>query len=138
VGSFIENLFSCPEDKAMKSGSIATMVILLTAFIAAAAWGQVDLPKELATIIPTYPGSKVVAAKDINGGAQTIMETQDNSKAVMVFYRKAMVYRGWDIMTGMALESGSTLIFSKEDQALHITATGSKEGKTIILVNLSK
>ena len=121
----------------MKSGSIATMVILLPDFIiAAAAWGQVDLPRELATIIPKYPGSNVVEAKDSNGGSQTVMETQDNSRAVMVFYRKAMVYRGWNIMTGMALESGSTLIFSKGDQTLHITAKGSKEDKTIILVSI--
>lgn len=122
----------------MKLGRIATMVILLTFFIAAAAWGQMDLPKELATIIPQYPGSIVVVAKDSNGGSQTVMETQDNSKAVMVFYRKAMVYRGWNIMTGMALESGSTLIFSKGDQTLHITAKGVKENKTIILVSIPK
>lgn len=122
----------------MKLGRIATMVILLTFFIAAAAWGQMDLPKELATIIPQYPGSIVVVAKDSNGGSQTVMETQDNSKAVMVFYRKAMVYRGWDIMTGMALESGSTLIFSRGDQTLHITAKGFKEDKTIILVGIPK
>ena len=120
----------------MKSRSIATMVILLTALITAAAWGQVDLPKGLATIIPKYPGSNVTVAKDSNGGSQTVMETQDNSRAVMVFYRKAMVYRGWDIMTGMALESGSTLIFSRGDQTLHITAKGSKEDKTIILVSI--
>mgnify|MGYP001811753598 FL=1 len=122
----------------MKSRSIATMVILLTALITAAAWGQVDLPKELATIIPKYPGSNVTVAKDSNGGSQTVMETQDNSRAVMVFYRKAMVYRGWDIMTGMALESGSTLIFSKGDQTLHITAKGVQEDKTIILVSIPK
>jgi hypothetical protein len=120
----------------MKSGSIVTLVILLTAFIAAAAWGQVDLPRELATIMPKYPGSKVVFAKDSNGGSQAVIETQDNSRAVMVFYRKAMVYRGWNIMTGMALESGSTLIFSKGDQTLHITAKGAKEDKTIILVSI--
>jgi hypothetical protein len=126
------------EEKAMKSKTIATMVMLLTAFIAAAGWGQMDLPKELATIMPKYPGSEVVAAKDSNGGSQTVMETQDNSRAVMVFYRKAMVYRGWNIMTGMALESGSTLIFSKGDQTLHITAKGSKEDKTIILVSIPK
>ena len=120
----------------MKSGSIATMVILLAFIIAAAAWGQVDLPRELATIIPKYPGSNVVEAKDSNGGSQTVMETQDNSRAVMVFYRKAMVYRGWNIMTGMALESGSTLIFSKGDQTLHITVKDSKKDKTIILVGI--
>ena len=122
----------------MKSKTIATTVILFTAFIAAASWGQVDLPRDLATIIPKYPGSKVVAVKDSNGGAQTVMETQDNSRAVMVFYRKAMIYRGWNIMTGMALESGSTLIFSRGDQTLHITAKGFKEDKTIILVGIPK
>ena len=122
----------------MKSGSIATMIILLTLFIAAAAWGQMDLPKELAAIVPQYPGSIVVAAKESNGGSQTVMETQDNSKAVMVHYRKAMIYRGWNIMTGMALENGSTLIFSKGDQTLHITAKGGKEDKTIILVSIPK
>ena len=122
----------------MKSRSIATMVILLTALIAAAAWGQVDLPRELATIIPKYPGANVLVAKDSNGGSQTVMETQDNSRAVMVFYRKAMVYRGWNIMTGMALESGSTLIFSKGNQTLHITAKGAREDKTIILVSIPK
>ena len=122
----------------MKSGSMAITVLLLTFFIAAAAWGQVDLPKELATLIPKYPGANVIVAKDTNGGSQTVMETQDNSRAVMVFYRKAMVYRGWNIMTGMALESGSTLIFSRGDQTLHVTATGAKEDKTIILVSILK
>ena len=120
----------------MKSGSIATMVIFLTFFIAAAAWGQMQLPKELAAIVPQYPGSIVVAAKESDGGSQTVMETQDNPKAVMVHYRKIMVYRGWNIMTGMALENGSTLIFSKGDQTLHIIAKGAKEGKTIILVSI--
>lgn len=122
----------------MKSRSFATKVILLTALIASVAWGQTDLPRELATIIPKYPGSNVVVAKDSNGGSQTVMETQDNARAVMVFYRKAMVYRGWNIMTGMALESGSTLIFSKGDQTLHITAKGEREDKTIILVSIPK
>jgi hypothetical protein len=126
------------EEKAMKSRSFATKVILLTALIASVAWGQTDLPRELATIIPKYPGSNVVVAKDSNGGSQTVMETQDNARAVMVFYRKAMVYRGWNIMTGMALENGSTLIFAKGDQTLHITAKGTKEGKTIILVSIPK
>ena len=120
----------------MKSRSIATMVILLTALIAATAWGQMDLPKELAILIPKYPGANVLVAKDSNGGSQTVMETQDNSRAVMVFYRKAMVYRGWNIMTGMALESGSTLIFFKGAQTLHITAKGKSDDKTIILVSI--
>ena len=120
----------------MKYGRIATMVIPLTFFIAAAVWGKTDLPRDLAAIVPQYPGSIVVLAKDSNGGSQTVMETQDNAKAVMVHYRKAMVYRGWSIMTGMALENGSTLIFSKGDQTLHITAKGTKEGKTIILVSI--
>ena len=79
------------EEKAMKSRSFATKVILLTALIASVAWGQTDLPRELATIIPKYPGSNVVVAKDSNGGSQTVMETQDNARAVMVFYRQAMV-----------------------------------------------
>ena len=122
----------------MKSRSIATMLILLTFFIAAAAWGKTDLPRDLATIVPQYPGSIVVLAKDSNGGFQTVMETRDNAKAVMVHYRKAMVYRGWNIMTGMALENGSTLIFSKGDQTLHITAKGTEEGKTIILISIPK
>ena len=88
-------------------------------------------------VVPRYPRTKVVTAFNWYGNAQTRMETKDDSKAVMVFYRKAMVYKGWSIMTGMILQRGRTLIFSKTDQVLQITVQDSEEQKTTILVSIT-
>ncbi len=66
------------------------------------------------------------------------MESEDDPDAVIVFYRKSMTYRGWSILTGMELKRGTTLIFSKEDKRLQITATASESKSTTILVTIDR
>jgi hypothetical protein len=66
------------------------------------------------------------------------MESEDVPSAVVVFYRKSMTYRGWSILTGMELKRGTTLIFSKEDRRLQITATASESKNTTILVTIDR
>ena len=66
------------------------------------------------------------------------MESKDVPSAVIVFYRKSMIYRGWSILTGMELKRGTTLIFSKEDKRLQITATASESKNTTIMVTIDR
>jgi hypothetical protein len=90
------------------------------------AWSQINLPKGSESVIPNYPGAKVIFARERKSRSQAIMESEDDPGAVMVFYRKSMIYRGWNILTGMELKRGTTLIFSKGDGRLQITATDSE------------
>jgi hypothetical protein len=122
----------------MKAWKLAALSLLLTGWLSAAAWSQINLPKGLEGVIPNYPGAKVIFAKDRKSSSQAIMESEDVTSAVIVFYRKSMTYRGWDILTGMALKRGTTLIFSKEDKRLQITATASERNSTTILVTIDR
>ena len=122
----------------MRTLNLTALVVILTATMLAVAWGNVNLPKGLEGILPIYPGSKVVSAVERNGNSQTTMETEDESRAVMVFYRKAMVYKGWTIMSGMILKRGSSITFSKGAQTLRITSQHSDRDSTTILVSIFK
>jgi hypothetical protein len=49
-----------------------------------------------------------------------------------------MTYRRWSILTGMELQRGATLIFTKADMRLQITSTASEGKNTTILVNIER
>ena len=121
----------------MKTGTLTALMVVSSFLVISGAWGQIHLPKGLDGVVPRYPGAKVVTAFSWEGNAQTMLETQGNSQAVMIFYRKAMVYRGWNIATGMLLQRGRTIIFSKSDQILQITARDSEERKSTILLSIT-
>lgn len=122
----------------MKALKVAALSLLLTGWLSAAAWSQINLPKGLEGVIPNYPGAKLIFAKERKSSSQAIMESEDVPSAVIVFYRKSMTYRGWSILTGMELKRGTTLIFSKEDRRLQITATASESKNTTILVTIDR
>ena len=122
----------------MKNWRVAVLAVLLSAWLAPLAWSQMQLPKGLEGIIPNYPGAKVIFAKERKSSSQAIMESEDDPSAAMVFYRKSMTYRGWSILTGMELKRGTTLIFSKGDRRLQITATASERKNTTILVTIDR
>lgn len=120
----------------MKACKAAALALLLTGWLCAVAWSQISLPKGLESVIPNYPGAKVVFAKERKNSSQAIMESEDDHSAVMVFYRKSMISRGWSILTGMELKRGTTLIFSKGESTLQITVTASERKDTTILVSI--
>lgn len=122
----------------MKAWTATAMGLLLAGWLTAAAWSQMHLPKGLEGVIPNYPGATVTFAQDRDNSSQAIMETDDNPRAVMVFYRKAMIYREWTILTGMELERGVTIVFSKEDMRLQITSKASEGKSTTILVSIDR
>jgi len=122
----------------MKAWKVATLGVLLTGWLSAIAWSQMDLPKGLEGVVPNYPEAKVIFAKERESSSQAIMESGDDPHAVIVFYRKSMTYRGWSILTGMELKRGKTLIFSKGDRRLQITATASERKNTTILVSIDR
>ena len=122
----------------MKTCTFAVLAVFLSAWLAALAWSQMQLPKGLEGVIPNYPGAKVIFAKERKSSSQAIMESEDDPSAAMVFYRKSMIYRGWSILTGMELKRGTTLIFSKLDRRLQITATASERKNTTILVTIDR
>jgi len=122
----------------MKAWKVATLGVLLTAWLTSLAWSQMQLPKGLEGVIPNYPGAKVIFAKERKSSSQAIMESEDDPSALIVFYRKSMTYRGWSILTGMELKRGTTLIFSKADRRLQITATASERKNTTILVSIDR
>ena len=122
----------------MKACRVLALSVLLAIWLAAVAWAQMQLPKGLQGMIPDYPKASIVYARDWNNSSQATMETDDDPRAVMVFYRKSMIYRGWSILTGMELETGVTIVFAKEDMRLQIMSKASKENNTTILVSLHK
>lgn len=122
----------------MKPWKVATLGVLLTGWLTAAAWSQMNLPKGLEGVVPNYPGAKVIFSKERESSSQAIMESEDDPNAVIVFYRKSMTYRGWSILTGMELKRGTTLIFSKGDRRLQITATASERKNTTILLSIDR
>jgi len=122
----------------MKPWKVATLGVLLTGWLTAAAWSQMHLPKGLEGVVPNYPGAKVIFSKERESSSQAIMESEDDPNAVIVFYRKSMTYRGWSILTGMELKRGTTLIFSKGDRRLQITATASERKNTTILLSIDR
>ena len=122
----------------MKFLKVAALSVLLTGWLTAAALSQINLPKEFENLIPKYPGAKIIFAKERKSSSQAIMESEDDPSAVTVFYRKSMTYRGWSILTGMELKRGTTLIFSKGDRRLQITATASERKNTTILVTIDR
>ncbi len=122
----------------MKPWKVATLGVLLTGWLTAVAWSQMHLPKGLEGVVPNYPGAKVIFSKERESSSQAIMESEDDPHAVIVFYRKSMTYRGWSILTGMELKRGTTLIFSKGDRRLQITATASERKNTTILLSIDR
>ena len=122
----------------MKAWRVIGLGVLLTGWLTAAAWSQTHLPEGLRGVIPNYPGAKVTFAKQGESSSLTTMESVDDPSAVMIFYRKSMSYRGWSILTGMELKRGTTLIFSKGDKRLEITATASEDKDTTILVSIAR
>jgi hypothetical protein len=122
----------------MKTWKVAALCVLLSVWLTVVAWSQMHLPKGLEGVIPNYPGAKIIFTKERESSTQAIMESEDDPNAVMVFYRKSMIYRGWNILTGMELKRGATLIFSKGDKRLQITASASEGKNTTILASIDR
>lgn len=122
----------------MKACRVIALSALLATWLTGAAWSQMQLPKGLQGMIPDYPKANIVFSKDWDNSSQAILETDDDPRAVMVFYRKSMIYRGWSILTGMELETGVSLVFSKGDTRLQIMSKTSKEKNTTILVSIHR
>ena len=122
----------------MKTWKVAALCVLLSVWLTVVAWSQMHLPKGLEGVIPKYPGAKIIFTKERESSTQAIMESEDDPNAVMVFYRKSMIYRGWNILTGMELKRGATLIFSKGDKRLQITASASEGKNTTILASIDR
>ena len=122
----------------MKACRVIALSVLLAIWLVGVAWSQMQLPEGLRGMIPQYPKASIVFAKDWDNSSQAIMETDDDPRAVMVFYRKSMTYRGWSILTGMELETGVSIVYSKGDMRLQIMSKASKEKNTTILVSIHK
>lgn len=122
----------------MRPWTVTALVVVLTALVVTAAWSQVSLPKGLEGVIPIYPEAKITIAEDKGSNSYALMKALENSKSVLIYYRKAMAHRGWNLISNMSLDRGAKIIFSKGDQMLYITAQESEEGKTTILVNITK
>ena len=122
----------------MKACRVLALSVLLTGWLTGVAWSQMQLPQGLRGMIPDYPKASIVFAKDWDNSSQAIMETDDDPRAVMVFYRKSMIYRGWSILTGMELRTGASIVFSKGDMRLQVMSKASKEKNTTILVSIHK
>lgn len=121
----------------MKGWPIAALALILTVSISVTASGQINLPKGLRGILPIYPGAKVVLSQDWDGGSQAIIETRDELKAVVIFFRKALAYQGWSVVSKMALEKRITIIFSKANLVMQLTARDVDEHQTKVIVSIA-
>jgi hypothetical protein len=122
----------------MKTWKFISLGLVLAGWFAGLAWGQTHLPKGLEGLIPNYPEATVVFSKDWDGSSRAIMETDDDPDAVMVTYRKSLVWQGWRILTGIELNRGKCIVFSKGDKILQILSKGFKEKNTTIFVSIYK
>ena len=121
----------------MKGWPIVALTLILTVSISVTASGQINLSKDMEGIIPIYPGAKVVLSRDWVGGSQTFIETRDDLKAVVIFFRKAMVYQGWSIISKIAFDKGTTILFSKANLVMQFTAHDVDEHQTKIFVSIA-
>lgn len=121
----------------MKGWPIVALALILTVSISVTASGQINLPKGLRGILPIYPGAKVVLSQDWDGGSQAIIETGDELKAVVIFFRKALAYQGWSVVSKMALEKRITIVFSKANLVMQLTARDVDEHQTKVIVNIA-
>ena len=121
----------------MKSWLIVALTLILAVSISATASGQINLPKGLEGVLPIYPGAEVVLSQDWDGGSQTFIETRDEMKAVVIFFRKALAYQGWSIVNKIALENRITIVFSKADLLMQLTARDVDENQTRVIVSIA-
>ena len=112
------------------AGILASMVPL--AIVA----DTVDIPDDLKSVVPVYPGAKAVLAMKVENGSQVHFEVDAKPKAVLEFYKKKMGEKGWKVELEMALPTGTTLMMKKGEKVLNIMAMGGEEENTRIVITL--
>lgn len=121
----------------MKSWPIVALTLILTLSFSVTASDKINLPKGLEGVLPIYPGAKIVLSQDWDGGSQTFTETRDEMKAVVIFFRKALAYQGWSIVNKIALEKRITIVFSKANLVMQLTARDVDENQTKVIVSIA-
>lgn len=71
----------------------------------------------LDSVLPIYPGANLssLAGKI---GESAVVTTTDDVKAVMIFFRKMLAYRGWEVVSGSVLKCDPIIRFIRNGQRL--------------------
>jgi len=114
------------------------LTLLAAAALVNAQGTDVALPGAFKGVVPLYPGAKVAASLEMDGGGQAHLECEAKFREVIKFYRKAMNERGWSEGAVMDVPEGATAVFVKEQLSLGVTALTHGDGKTFVTLCLTK
>lgn len=76
---------------------------------------------DLEHLLPVYPGATIRSYSTEND-ERLVVTTPDDPKAVMIFYRKRLVYGGWQVLSGSVLWGDRTIIFTSDSKRLTMQA----------------
>ncbi len=96
-------------------------------------FAQVDLNR----ILPVYPGAKI-SAMDSNEVERIVITTTDDIKAVMLYYKKMLVYDGWTVLKGEVLKSDPIIVFARDGVGLSMQADITNSKVSAILFEVSE
>ena len=120
----------------MKTIPVPILFTFGALFVTAIATTQLTSPVALPGGAPPYPSASVVLALNWDVGSRTVLRSVDDPNAIARFFRKAMVYRGWEVLSGTRFDGGADVIFGKKGQHLQLTAQQAGDRETRIVVNL--
>jgi hypothetical protein len=121
----------------MLTRSVVVIIGLLMC-IPAVAWAQVDPPKGFEGVVPLYPGAVLQVAMEMAEGSQAIMETEDKAKAIVAYYKEAMVERGWNVEMEMTHGGGAVIAFTKDDRKVQVVVDEPQGEMTKLMIMLTK
>lgn len=105
-----------------------TAAVLLMASIAAAQTTTASLED----IVPRYPGSQMQFQGSGSTHPRVVVTTDDDLDAVVIFFRKKLASRGWELVSGMHLKHGKTLTWVKNGNTLNLSAEQSGSTAEIV------
>lgn len=77
----------------------------------------VSAQANLSGVLPIYPGASMSAMAG-GIGESAVVTTTDDVKAVMIFFRKMLAYRGWEVVSGSVLKCDPIIRFTRNGQYL--------------------
>jgi len=118
------------------------LLFLVSVALASSALGEgIVVSDSFKSVVPLYPGAKVVLSMKMEEGEQVHLESDAKSSDILDYYRKAMKEKGWSTQMDMALPEGGTIVFTrgKDKESLNVMATASSDKKIrVVLVLVQK
>jgi hypothetical protein len=95
-----------------------------------------SFPVKGSTLIPAYVGLQV-STLPIEKEERIVVTRHDDPKAVMIFYRKMLVYAGWQVIEGRVLEGDGVIVFARGARRLKMIDDSPPGNTTRVLFTLA-